>query len=120
MKNLLNKLRYKYSSNVFAICGIFCILIFLKLMLPTLIPNYEAEAGDISLFWYWLLTFSLSIISLLVYFIVYIVEEIYNFKVPQNKYTTSLTYLILLFVGILWHIFIFGLLIHIFILAILM
>ncbi len=120
MKNLLNKLRYKYSFNVFAICGIFCILIFLKLMLPTLMPNYKASAGDISLFWYWLLTFSLSIISLLICLIVYIVEEIYKFEVPQNKYTTSLAYLILLFAGILWHIFIFGIIIYIFILAILM
>lgn len=120
MKNLLNKLRYKYSFNVFAICGLFCILIYLKLILPTLMPNYEAEAGDISLLWYWLLIFSVSIISLLICLIVYIVEEIYNFKVPQNKYTMSLAYLILLFVGILWHIFIFGIIIYIFILAILM
>ena len=119
MKNLLNKFRYKYSFNIFAICGIFCILIFLKLMLPTLMPNYEAGTGDISLFWDWLITFSLSIISLLICLIVHIMEEIYNFKVPQNKYTTSLTYLILFFIGILWHILIFGILIYIFILAIL-
>lgn len=120
MNNLINKFRYKYSFNVFAICVIFCILLYLKLTLPRLMPNYESGTGDISVLWDWLITSSLSIISLLISLIAYIIEEIYQFTIPQNKYTTNLVYLILLCIGILWHILIFSILIYIFILAILM
>lgn len=48
MNNLINKFRYKYSFNIFALCGIFCILLYLKLTLPRLMPNYESGTGDIS------------------------------------------------------------------------